>query len=1069
MHALIAAALDRSRTSLLLLLFLIIGGLAAYVAIPKEANPDVSIPIIYVSVSLEGIAPEDAERLLVRPLEQELRSLEGIKEMRSLASEGHASVTLEFDAGFNARQALADVREKVDTARSKLPDEAEEPTVNEVNVALFPVLSIGLSGPLAESELVYVARRLKDNIEGIAEVLSVDIGGDREDLLEIVVDPQVLDSYGIDYSELFNLVSRNNRLVAAGSLDSGAGRLSMKVPGVIENLEDVLSLPIKVVGGSVVTFADVASIHRTFKDPTGFARINGQPAIVLEVSKRSGANIIATIAQVKALVAQAQPLLPQGLQVSYIMDQSQEVESMLGDLLNNVLTAIVLVLILVVASMGLRSALLVGLTIPGAFLSGILLIWMLGFTLNIVVLFSLILVAGMLVDGAIVVSELADRNLHQGQSARQAWANAATRMAWPVIASTATTLVVFLPLLFWPGVVGQFMKYLPATVILCLLASLAMALVFLPVLGAVSGGRPQPLPSQASRGARAYRRLLGRLLRRPGLTLLGMLALIALIYTGYGRFNHGVEFFPEVEPESAQIWLRARGDLSVQEKDALLQQVEQRLLGMSEVKALYARSLAQPEGQLGADVVGTLQFQFVDWHQRRPASRILADMSARTADIPGIVLEFREQEQGPSGGKPVKLQIGALEPAKADRFVERLRASMLSIGGFKDIEDDRALPGIEWRLKVDREAAARFGADVLSVGNAVQMVSNGLKLATYRPEDASDEVDIRVRLPADWRSLDQLGRLTLSTPSGQVPLSNFVSLEPAPKVGTLRRVDGSRTITLQTDLAEGARLDERLQALRQAIGELPEDIRLKFAGEDADQREAAVFLATAFAVAIFLMTLILVTQFNSIYQAILVLSAIVLSTAGVLIGLLVTQQSFGIVMVGMGLIALAGIVVNNNIILIDTYNQLRRQGLAPREAALETGSLRLRPVLLTAVTTVLGLVPMVIGVNVDLLTPSLGVGAPSTQWWTQLSSAIAGGLSFATVLTLLLTPCLLVLGARFERRPSPLETFDDDLLDLPEQLHTPLPGKHGLNSPADKSPPRPVRAGAERSPPLGKF
>ncbi|MBU2324598.1 MAG: efflux RND transporter permease subunit [Gammaproteobacteria bacterium] len=1045
MRALIAAALDRSRTSLLLLLFLMLGGYAAYVAIPKEANPDVSIPIIYVSVVLEGISPEDAERLLVRPLEQELRSLEGVKEMRSMSSEGHASVTLEFDAGFNAKVALADVREKVDTARSKLPEEAEEPVVTEVNVALFPVLSVGLSGPTAETELVYIARRLKENIEGIAEVLSVEIGGDREDLLEIVVDPQVLDSYGIDYTDLFNLVSRNNRLVAAGSLDNGAGRLTMKVPGVIENLEDVMSMPVKVEGSSVVTFADVATIRRTFKDPTGYARINGQPAIVLEVAKRSGANIIATIEQVKALMAQAAPLLPEGLQVSYIMDQSQEVETMLGDLLNNVMTAIVLVLILVVASMGMRSALLVGLTIPGAFLTGILLIWMLGFTLNIVVLFSLILVAGMLVDGAIVVSELADRYQQQGQPPREAWVNAASRMAWPVIASTATTLVVFLPLLFWPGVVGQFMKYLPATVILCLLASLAMALIFLPVLGAVTGGAAKPLNDRPAPGARAYRGLLERLLRRPGLTLLGMLGLVALIYVGYGRYNHGVEFFPEVEPENAQIWLRARGDLSIQEKDALLQQLEARLLGMAEVKALYARSIAQPEGQqgqLGTDVIGTLQFQFVDWHQRRPARQILDEMRQRSADIPGVVLEFREQEQGPSSGKPVKLQVSSLDPAKSDQWVEQLRATMQRLGGFKDIEDDRALPGVEWRLRVDREAAARFGADVLSVGNAVQLVTNGLKLATYRPEDATDEVDIRVRLPGDWRSLDQLGRLTLNTSSGQVPLSNFVDLQPGPKVGTLRRVDGNRTITLQADLLPDARLDERLKALRDAMGEVPTDVRITFAGEDADQREAATFLATAFVVAIFLMALILVTQFNSIYQALLVLSAIVLSTAGVLMGLLVNGQSFGIVMVGMGLIALAGIVVNNNIILIDTYNQLRRQGLPPHEAALETGCLRLRPVLLTAVTTVLGLVPMVLSINVDLLTPSLGIGAPSTQWWTQLSSAIAGGLSFATVLTLLLTPCLLVLGARFERRPAPLAAHDDDLDDLPDHLRAPRPDAH---------------------------
>lgn len=1033
MHSLILAALDRSRTSLLLLAFLILGGLAAWVIIPKESNPDVSIPIIYVSVSLDGVSPEDGERLLVRPLEQELRSLEGIKEMRSIASEGHVSVTLEFDAGFDARTALADVREKVDTARSKLPAEADEPTVNEVNVALFPVLSIGLSGPLAESDLVYIARRLRDSIEGIAEVLDVSIGGDREDLLEIVVDPQVLDSYGIDYNQLFNLVSRNNRLVAAGSLDTGAGRVSLKVPGVIEQLDDVMRMPIKVVGDSVIRFGDVATIQRTFKDPTGFARINGQPAVVLEVSKRSGANIIATIEQVKALLKQAAPLLPPDLQISYTMDQSQEVQNLLGDLLNNVLTAIVLVLILVIASMGLRSALLVGLTIPGAFLTGILVIWSMGFTLNIVVLFSLILVAGMLVDGAIVVSELADRHLQQGQTPRQAWASAAMRMAWPVIASTATTLAVFVPLLFWPGMVGQFMKYLPATVIICLLASLAMALVFLPVLGALSGGQPSPQAQGNGGPAQAYRRLLGQLLQRPGLTLLGMLALIAAIYLTYGRFNHGVEFFPEVEPESAQIQVRARGDLSIEEKDALVQRVEQRVLGMREVKALYARSLAQPDGQLGADVIGTLQFQFVDWHERRPARDILADMSQRTADIPGLMLEFRKQEQGPGGGKPVKLRVSASDMALADQWVERIRGEMQQLGGFVDIEDDRTLPGIEWRVRVDREAAARFGADVLSVGNAVQMLTNGLLLATYRPEDATDEVDIRVRFPQSWRSLDQLGRLTLNTSAGQVPLSNFVELHPAQRVGTLRRVDGERSITLQTDLAEDARLDERLRALRASLTDLPDGVTITFAGEDADQREAANFLITAFVVAIFLMAIILVTQFNSLYQAALVLSAIVLSTAGVLMGLLINGQSFGIVMVGMGLIALAGIVVNNNIILIDTYNQLRKQGLAAQQAALETGCLRLRPVMLTAVTTILGLLPMVLGVNVDLLSPSLGFGAPSTQWWTQLSSAIAGGLAFATLLTLLLTPCLLVLGARFERRAEPLQVSEAEIADLPGQ------------------------------------
>ena len=990
MSSMIHAAIGRSRAVITLLVFLFIGGLAAYNAIPKEANPDVTIPMMYVSMTLDGISPEDAERLLVRPMEHELRSLEGIKKMTSVSSEGHASVMLEFDAGFDADKALTDVREKVDAGRSKLPSEADEPTVNEINVALFPVMSIGLAGPVSESELVFIARQLQENIEAIPEVLEVEIGGDREDLLEIVVDPQALESYGLDYMQLFNLVSNNNRLVAAGSLDTGEGRMSIKVPGVIENLDDVLNMPVKVDGDTVVTFADVATINRGFKDPLGFARINGQPAMVLEVKKRAGANIISTTEQTRAIVEQASEYFPEGLEVHYIMDESTQVETMLSDLLNNVLTAVVLVLILIVATMGLRSALLVGITIPGAFLAAILVLYLIGFTMNIIVLFALILVAGMLVDGAIVVSELADRNLSEGQPPKQAWGNAASRMAWPVIASTATTIVVFGPLLFWPGVVGQFMSYLPATVIIALLASLVMALIFLPVLGSLKRHQPAIPEEGSSRAGKAYGRLLAKLLRRPGLTLAGMLLVMVAVFITYANFNHGVEFFPEVEPESAQVLVRARGDLSIHERDALLQQVEQRLLGLSEVKALYARSLVSASGELPPDVVGTVQFQFTDWDERRRASIILDDMRELTADIPGIILDFRKQENGPAAGKPIELQVTG-----ADQV---------------DIEDDRSLPGIEWRVNVDRAAAARFGADVLTVGNAVQMVTNGLLLAKFRPEYASDEVDIRVRFPENWRSVEDITRLTVETPRGQVPIGNFVTVEPAPKTSVINRIDGNRAVTIKSDLAAGAQVGERLNALLGSDLDLPVGVQVNTAGEGADQQEAASFLGMAFVVAIFLMLLILLVQFNSWYQAVLVMSAIVFSTAGVLMGLLVNSQPFGIVMVGMGIIGLSGIVVNNNIVLIDTYNQIRANGASAFDAAWQTGCLRLRPVLLTSITTVLGLMPMVLAVNVNLLEPSLGFGAPSTQWWTQLSSAIAGGLTVATILTLFITPCMLVLG-----------------------------------------------------------
>ncbi|MGB0836058.1 MAG: efflux RND transporter permease subunit [Psychrobium sp.] len=1017
-NALINAAVDRARTTMMILVFLFISGLVAFNTIPKESQPDVAIPIIYVSMTYDGISPEDGERLLVRPMEKELKSIEGIKEMRAVSGEGHASVTLEFDAGFDADKALLDVREKVDAAKSKLPAETDEPQIHEVNVALFPVLSLALSGDVPERVVRRIARDLKDNIEGLSGVLEVDIGGDREELMEVIVDPQALESYNIDYYELLRTIDFNNRLVAAGAIDTDNGRQVLKVPGVIDNVEDMLNMPVKVVGDQVVTFQDIASVHSTFKDPEGFARVGGKPAMVLEVKKKVGANIIQTIEEVQALVTEHQKLWPQGLKHSYIMDQSTQVKTMLDDLLNNVMTGIVLVMIIILGAMGLRSSLLVGLAIPGSFLAGILVLNMIGYTLNIVVLFSLILVVGMLVDGAIVVIELADRRMKQGIAPKESFAYAARRMAWPVIAATLTTLVVFMPLVFWPGVVGQFMKYLPITVLFCLTASLLMALVFMPVLGGVIS-RSKGVQSVADEDElpdtefnKKYRSILATLLRYPVVTLVAALMFIVGTYIAYFQLSHGVEFFPDTEPESALVNIHARGDLSIAEKDALLFQVERRLLNFKELKSVYGRSFNKAGGETAEDVIATIQFQFVDWEQRRPAQEILQNMREVTKDIAGVQLEFKKADDGPVQGKPFKLLVSGLDNKNIYATVAKIRNMMDDMGGFEAVEDNRPLPGIEWRLKVDRQEAGRYGANISVIGNAVQMVTNGIKAAEFRPDSSDDEVDIRIRFPREQRSLDQLLQLKINTVQGLVPLSNFVTLEPANKTSTVNRVDSRRVVTIQAEPAPGFLLNDLVLQMGEKLKteQFPLDIRFKFKGEQEQQEETGAFLGSAFLIAIFLMALILVTQFNSFYQTALVLSAIVFSTAGVLLGLLVTGQTFGIVMVGVGIIALAGIVVNNNIVLIDCYNDLRQKGHKPYDAALITGSLRLRPVLLTAVTTVLGLMPMVLAMNIDLIGRSISFGAPSTQWWTQLSSAIAGGLSFATLLTLFLTPCLLIIG-----------------------------------------------------------
>jgi multidrug efflux pump len=1030
MKTLIAAAIDHGRTVLLALVFILVAGAAVYQSIPKEAEPDVEIPYIYVSMSHEGISPEDGERLLVRPVEQELRALEGVKEMTASAYEGGANVTLEFYAGVPTDKALQDVRDKVDAAKAELPEETDEPVVREVKISrVDPMLVLNLSGNIPERMLFTIARDLKERIEGLPGVLEVELAGIREELMEVVVDPLAMESYGITPSELFQLVDRNNRLVAAGALDTGQGRFPVKVPGVFETAADVLNMPVKVDGNRVVHFKDIATVRRTYKDATSYARIDGRPAVGLEVVKRSGANIISTIDGVRDVIADERQAWPPDLTVTFSRDKSKDIESMLSDLQNNVLSAVLLVFVVIIGILGLRNALLVGVAIPGSFLMAILILGMAGLTINIVVLFSLIMSVGMLVDGAIVVTELADRKMAEGLPRREAYLEAARRMAWPITASTMTTIAAFAPLIFWPGITGEFMSYLPITLMATLAASLIMALVFVPTLGGLFGG--SGAVSERSRAQLAaaeagdledikgftgtYVQFLNRALNKPWLTAGAITGLLVAVFVAYGMFGRGVEFFPDVEPEFASIKVAARGDLSTDEKDAIVRSVERRVLGMEEFESVYARTGSGSGDR--EDIIGTIQFQFVDWELRRPADEILAEVRERTADLPGIEVQTQTPRAGPGGEKPISIQVSSRYPALLDPTVAAIRGLMDHTPGLEDVEDSRPLPGIEWRVRVDRAQAARFGADVALVGNTIQLVTNGVKIGEYRPDDADEEIDIRVRYPFGSRSLDQIDKLRVPSDDGLVPIANFVSRDPAQKVTTIDRTDMRRTMTLAADIAPGVLAADKVIEIRNAVDALGLDARVDvtFRGDDEDQREASEFLSKAMMVAVFIIAIILVTQFNSLFQAFLILTAVVFSTGGVLLGHLVTQRPFGIVMSGIGVIALAGIVVNNNIVLIDTFNQLRQQNMPLREAVLRTCAQRLRPVLLTTVTTILGLMPMVMGINIDLIGRHITVGGPSAQWWTQLSSAVAGGLAFATVLTLVLTPSLLMIQGRVLR------------------------------------------------------
>ena len=862
-------------------------------------------------------------------------------------------------------------------------------------------------------------------------MLEAKLAGNRDEVVEVIVDPLRLESYGLDPALAAATVSGSNLLVAAGVQDTGQGRFSIKVPGLFESVLDIVGLPVLTDGDSVVTVGDIAQVRRTFRDPSTYARVNGRPAVALEVSKRSGENVIATIEKIRAVVKSEQlnwpATLRESVKVSYSQDRSDQIRTMLSDLQNSVLSAVILVMVVVIAVLGVRSGALVGIAIPGSFLTALLLLYLLEVSLNIVVLFSLILAVGMLVDGAIVVTEFADRRLSEAVPRRQAYLQASQRMAAPIIASTATTLAAFLPLVFWPGIVGEFMKFLPMTVLLTLSASLLMALIFVPTIGAVIG-KPADISSRALRTLNAgesgdlfsisgftgrYLTLLAQAVKRPGRVMASAIGLLIGVLLLYGRIGPGVEFFPDVEPDNAQIQVRARGNLSVDEQDEIMRAVEQRVLDIRGVRTFYTRVGGDANSEEAEDIVGSISLEFADWRHRPRVNQIFETLRERLVDFSGVIIDLRKEEGGPPVGKPLQLQLSSYYPELLVPAAAIVRAQFDGMTGLNSIEDSRPLPGIDWALQVDRAQAAKYGVDIGKVGNMIQMTTGGYKIGEYRPDDSAEEIEIRVRFPESDRTVTGLSEVRVSTAAGSVPVSNFVVREARQKTGMLKRVDGFRVITIKADVDEGVLADTKLQELESWLANSPLDSRVQvtFKGEDEEQAKAKAFLGKAFVVALFVMALILVTQFNSFYQALLILFAVIMSTVGVLIGLMATGSPFGIVMNGIGVIALAGIVVNNNIVLIDTYVRLRQTIADPVEAVLRTGAQRLRPVMLTTATTILGLLPMMLGINIDFLSREVTQGAPSTQWWTQLSTSIVFGLSFATVLTLVVTPSALVLQA----------------------------------------------------------
>lgn len=1029
MNGLIDAAITRYRTTLLVMFMIVMSGMIARYSISIEADPYIQVPFFVVNVFHEGISPEDSERLLVLPMELELRQLPGVKEIRGYGNEGSATMLVEFDVDADLDQSLLDVREAIDRARPEMPDTAEEPIINEESTADFPVIQVNFTGKeVPERVLFNVARRVKEDIEALPEVLEANLQGAREELLEAIIDPAKLESYNISNEQLISTVLRNNRLVPAGAIDTGEGRFSIKVPSVIETAADIFDLPVKTAGDTVVTLRDVATIRRTFKDRSSYARVNGRPGISVEVIKRAKANTIEAVESVQKIVDGYRDKIPAKVGVFYSSNQAPFAQSQVSELQGNIFTALGLVMVLVVAAMGLRSGIIVGLGIPVSFLFSLIFVYLVGYTFNFMVMFGMLLGLGMLIDGAIVVTEYADRKMMEGFDSRSAFSLAAKRMFWPVTASIATTLAAFLPLMFWPGVSGKFMRYLPVTVFMVLSGSLLYALVFGPTLGALFGkaevqdekhqanlaelenGDPTKLKNLTG----AYAKLLTVAARFAPLTFALTLVVLGSTFWAYGEYGKGLIFFSDSDPQYARIVVKSRGNLSVNESDALVSQVEKEILQVADIKSLNTYATPPGANTRELDRIGLM---FIEMHSQsereRGGNAVIEEIRERTSNFPGVAVEVEKQEQGPSNGRPISIQVSSKHRELLEPTITQIRAHMDTMPGLRDISDTRSLPGIEWELSVDRAQAALYGADVAQVGIAVQLLTNGVKVGEYRPNDAEEPVDIRVRYPVDERDVGALDDLRISTPDGLVPISNFVSRTAAPNVDSNERIDGVPVEYVQSNVAPDLLASDLVKEIQAWIDTQQWDPRvtIEFRGENEEQADALAFVGVAFGLSLLLMFVLLVTQFNNLYQSILILFAVVLSTAGVLIGLLITDSPFSAILTGVGVVALAGIVVNNNIVLIDTYNHLRREHpeLDYISLIVRTGAQRLRPVFLTTVTTIFGLLPLASNYSIDFINRSIVYGGQLSSFWVPLSQAIVSGLTFATLLTLVATPAMLAL------------------------------------------------------------
>lgn len=1021
-------------TIYILVLIIVVAGAISYIGLPREATPSVKIPYIFVSCAYPGVSPEDIENLVTQELEKEIKGISGVKNITSVSRENFCSIAVEFDINIDIDDAMQKVRDKVSIAKTKLPKDVKEPVITEINFSELPMLYVNVTGNLGLWKEKEIAENISDKIEELPGVLSADVVGGVDREIKVDVDANLLKHYNLTFNDISSAIEAENLNIPSGKIDIGKSSYLVRVPGEYKDPELIKNILIKKFSNNAIYIRDVANVTYDYADRKTFSRTNGDESITIVVKKKAGANVIQIANDIKSMLEDNKDLVPEGVKVSYTGDISKFIVNTVHELENGIITGMLLVTLVLFFFLGFKNAILVATSIPFSFLISFSVLSMMGITLNMVVLFTLIVVLGIIVDDAIVVIE----NIYRLQETQDidplnSSILGPKQVVFPVIIATLTIIASFFPLLFFPGIVGDFMKYVPITLIICLFSSLFVAMIISPVQASIFIHYKKDKEKKEKRkfkpvykflelfntkffasSLKIYERVVRKALRYRRTTILITILLLFFVFILYGILALGVEFFPKIEPQQVNININTPVGTNVYTTNEITKLIEEHIPELTDIEYVVSNvgSSNNPLDFTGEGIPNksVISVNFVDKELREQNSFISANQIRQSIKglTGGAEVELEEREMGPPIGKPVNIELSGYDLKELGRYTNEIKTLIKDIPGLSDLKDDYDESVPEIKVTVDREKASFYGLNTAMIGNTIRTAINGYVATKYRYRDK--EYDIIVRLKKDQRNnVEYLSNLYISDKNGnKIPISSVAKVDFSGGIGTISRKNLKRVVTITAN-AVGRLGTDVLKDVKTKLKDLklPENFSISYTGQEEQQKETSDFLSKALVISLLLIFFFIVIEFNSIRTPMIIMISVLLSIIGVMIGLMVTNTPFGIVMTGVGIIALGGIVVRNAILLLDFQKVLvMEEGLSRDEALVKAGLIRMRPIFLTASTTILGILPLASGVDFDWRSFSWVIGGQNSVFWRPMGVAIIFGLMFSTFLTLVIVPVI---------------------------------------------------------------